>query len=116
MKVHSNDVTAYIEKCKFVENAFYEEDYNPKKEVLDHCLEELKELFPSNPIALIYRSSFLYGDSAIVFLKNLLKLKEEHSELWADSLLWQVHNDLAEQYRYSDEHTRPSITQRKQRS
>ncbi len=104
---YPDDVKTYIEKCKFVETAFYDDEsgYNPKEQAFDQCLAVLEERFPDDPDVLYYRSSFLYGDTALVFLHDLLKRQEEQPDRWADALLWQVHRDLAESYSYNDEPT-----------
>lgn len=104
IRLHPNDSEVFIEKCKFIENAFYDEyeGYNPKQDEFDACLQKLYDLFPDDPDVLIYRSGFLYGDSAIAFMEDILAEKEKHPAEWKEKAVWQVYANLANQYEYEE--------------
>lgn len=103
--LHPEDVTVRMEECRFIQNAFYneDEDYNPKYQEFDECLQKLCKDFPDNPQALLYRAENLYGDSAISFLNDLIPKMETHPELWKEES-WKVYKSLSEQFSYQDNH------------
>ncbi len=99
ISTHSTDYKVQLERCKFIENAYYDysEDYNPKYEEAESCAKQLVRKFPDTPEVLLYRTENLYGDSARVFLKELEDKIASHPEVWkSDS--WRVYEKLAENY------------------
>jgi uncharacterized protein len=98
--LHSSDYKVQLERCKFIENAYYDysEEYNPKYEEAERCSKELTLRFPNTPEVLLYRSGSIYGDSAIIFLKKLeVKIKNDPAT-W-NTYSWKVYESLANHYR-----------------
>ncbi len=96
---HGADYKVQIERCKFIEKAYYDysEEYNPKYEEAEQCINELVQRFPNIPEVLVYRSEGIYGDSSIRFLKKLEKKIHEQPEIWS-GYSWKVYESLAQQY------------------
>ncbi|HEY5750801.1 MAG TPA: CPBP family glutamic-type intramembrane protease [Chryseolinea sp.] len=99
------DPHARLERCRFIQTAYYDdyEDYNPNEELAEECARELLNVFPKDPDVLLYASEFLYGDTAIAYLKKLTLAVEYDPRLWKASG-WKVYNQLAEQYDNTDAH------------
>jgi uncharacterized protein len=102
---HPEDIQTQIEKCRFIQRAFYGEDdeYNPKQDEFDLCLAALCARHPENPSVLIFQSEFLYGDSAIATLSKIIELETRYPDAWAGQPVWQVYQNLAWQYSYQDD-------------
>jgi membrane protease YdiL (CAAX protease family) len=104
LSAHPHDVAVHLERCRFVGNAFYPEnaEYNLKQDELDACLLALAQQFPDDPDVLLYRAEFLYGDSAIAFLEDVLARQRQHPDRWQGKPLWKVYESLANQLSYRD--------------
>ncbi len=105
IKEHPGDYRIRIEKCKLIQNAYYDsnEDYNPKEEEYNTCLEELMTDFPGEPDVMLFKAESCYGDSAISYLESVLASYEENPDKWKDKPVWKLYNKLAEQYSYNTE-------------
>src|SRR5689334_11843957 len=99
------DPNARLERCRFIQTAYYDdyEEYNPNEEAAEECARELLNVFPKDPDVLLYASEFLYGDTAIAYLKKLTLEVEYDPVLWKTNG-WKVYNQLAEQYANTDAH------------
>jgi membrane protease YdiL (CAAX protease family)/tetratricopeptide (TPR) repeat protein len=99
------DPNARLERCRFIQTAYYDdyEEYNPNEEAAEECARELLNVFPKDPDMLLYASEFLYGDTAIAYLKKLSLAVEYDPLLWKING-WKVYNQLAEQYANTDAH------------
>jgi membrane protease YdiL (CAAX protease family) len=99
------DPNARLERCRFIQTAYYDdyEEYNPNEEAAEECARELLNVFPKDPDVLLYASEFLYGDTAIAYLKKLTLAVEYDPVLWKTNG-WKVYNQLAEQYANTDAH------------
>ena len=104
LSAHPGDVAVHLERCRFVGSAFLPEnaEYNLKQDEFDACLLALSRQFPDHPDVLLYRSEFLYGDSAIAFLEDVLERQRKHPEAWQGKPLWKVYESLAQQLNYQD--------------
>lgn len=102
---YPKDAQARLERCRFIQMAYYDdyEDYNPNEEEAETCARELLNVFPTDPDVLLYASEFLYGDTAIAYLKKLTYKVEYDPVLWKSNG-WKVYNQLAEQYDNTDTH------------
>lgn len=109
---HPRDITTRIEKCRFIERAFYgeENEYNPKQDEFEQCLADLCARFSKEPAVLIYQSEHLYGDSAIAVLKHIIDLEKNDPDLWRYEPVWQVYQNLAFQYSYQEDKHEEVIT------
>jgi uncharacterized protein len=105
---HTADYKVQLERCKFIEKAYYDysEEYNPKYEEAEQCIKELAQRFPNTPEVLVYRSEGIYGDSAILFLKNLEQKINQQSEIWKE-YSWKVYESMA--YKYNGDSNRLAI-------
>lgn len=106
LRLHPDDVSAHLERCRFIESAYYDEyeDYNPNYEESEACVNELLSIFPQNPEVLLFASDFIYGDSLQSYLIHLEKLANENPTVWR-AYNWQIFSRLAEQYSYNERHT-----------
>ncbi len=104
LSAHPRDVAVHLERCRFIGSAFYPDnaEYNLKQDEFDACLLALAQKFPDDPDVLLYRSEFLYGDSAISFLEAVLERQRQHPDLWQGKPLWKVYESLANQLSYQD--------------
>ena len=101
----SNNFSIRIEKCKVVEKAYYDsyEDYNPKYEEFEICLEDLASDFPQHPEVLLYKLDYIYGDSAISFGNKIIDENKLNASKWSKQQLALVYNRLAREYSYKEE-------------
>jgi uncharacterized protein len=97
---HPNDIEVCIEKCRFVENAFYdsEEDYNPNYESCKTYLDSLLEKYPNEPGLIIYRSEYAYGDSSISYCLRAINKYENYPDKWKDKQISLIYEKLANAY------------------
>jgi uncharacterized protein len=97
------DVNAQLERCKFIENAYYDsyEDYNPNFEMAQACADSLLKKFPDNPEVLLYPAEFLYSDTMVAYLKNLEVLIKVNDEVW-QPYSWRVYEKLANHYSFEN--------------
>ncbi len=100
LRMHPNDVNVWIEKCKFVDQAQYNEseEYNPNQEAYDELIDEVQTKFPDNVQVSFYLLESMWGASKAQLLEELKdKLDDEND--WADSNKARVYYELA-QVRY----------------
>lgn len=105
LKRNPNDTNTSIEKCRFINDAYYDsyEDYNPNYEEADECMAELVEDFPDAPQVMIYKAKSLYGDSAIAFLDRLLISMKSHPNAWSDNQKGVIYKLLFDYYSNEDQ-------------
>ena len=98
------EVKAHVEKCRFIQEAYYDEyeDYNPNAEAAETCAQELIEKFPNDPEVLLYANEFIYGDSSIAYLDQLIDKIEQDTETW-HRFSWQVYELQARNYQFNDD-------------
>lgn len=91
------DYLLQIERCKLIEKAYYDlyEDYNPNYEESLECVDALIKAFPKVPEVLLYKSEFVYGDSATVFLKRVVSDFNKNPEKWKGKEIWKIYDLLA---------------------
>lgn len=94
-----------LERCRFIQNAYGYEEYNPYYDQADSCSIRLTELFPANPEVLLYRTEFLYGDSLFSYLARLENLISNNPDTWS-GFRWQVDKQLAEYYAVEGNHAK----------
>lgn len=97
--LHTTDYKAHIERCRFIENAYYDsyEDYNPNYELAQACADTVLQRFPKNPEVLLYPTSFLYGDTLGHYLRHLEDEIKLDKSGWSN-YQWEVYNQLAHYY------------------
>ena len=113
-----NDISVHIQKCKFVENAQYDEyeEYNPNQEYLDSISTLLLNKYPNNPEVLIYYSSIVWGDDLNdIFDKGKESIKNNF-ELWTSNNLGDFYYKIANQYYLDDDYEEAKVYMNKSRS
>jgi membrane protease YdiL (CAAX protease family)/tetratricopeptide (TPR) repeat protein len=106
LKEFPNDVSVFIEKCKFIQFAQYDdyEDYNPNQAEFDSCVKNLTENFPNNPEVLIFQTSYLWGDE----LKNVFTVAEksvkDSPEKWSNENLAIMYLKISDNYYWEEEY------------
>lgn len=103
LKQHPTDITIQIEKCKFLQNAQYdeEEDYNPNQEAFDSCSAALVELHPNHPEVLIFQTTYLWGDELKEVFATAQTSIQKNPKVWSDSNLGILYKSMSDQY-FSD--------------
>lgn len=81
-----NDISILISRCKFVQNAMYDEydDYNPNQEYFDSLATELIKAYPENEDVLLYHSSFKWGEELDEILDNAEEAIKQSPGKWTD--------------------------------
>jgi membrane protease YdiL (CAAX protease family)/tetratricopeptide (TPR) repeat protein len=104
---HAADHKAQIERCRFIESAYYDtyEEYNPNYELAEACADTVLIRFPGNPEVLLYGTSFIYGDSLGNYLIDLETKISSDTSAWRD-YQWEVYYKLAQHYHDEDEHSK----------
>jgi len=102
---YPKDPHARVERCRFIQTAYYDdyEEYNPNEEEAEVCARELLNVFVKDPEVLLYPAEFLYGDTAIAYLKKLTREIDSNPALWKN-YGWKVFDQLAEEYDNTDAH------------
>jgi uncharacterized protein len=94
-----DSVSVWIEKCKFIQYAQYDEDeeYNPNQDEFDTCAAVLSRRFPENPDVLLFRTTYLWGDE----LKEVNKIIEQeigkNSDAWSKTNQAIFYSEMASQ-------------------
>lgn len=105
IRLHETDHKAHIERCRFIENAYYDsyEDYNPNYDLAQACADTLLQRFPENPEVLLYPTSFLYSDTLGNYLRHLEDKIKLDSFRWS-RYRWDVYHRLAQHYEQEENH------------
>jgi len=108
LQAHPTDVDIHLEKCRFVQNAFYDDydDYNPKKDEFDSCAAELIRLFPSHPKVFVFQSSHLWGDTLLATLEAASEAIDQRGKEWSSNDRATIYLGLARYYFGEDSHTK----------
>ncbi|MEM6523106.1 MAG: type II CAAX endopeptidase family protein [Bacteroidota bacterium] len=104
LEQNNDDVKMHIERCKFIENAFYDDydDYNPKQEEFDVAYLKLLIEFGHEPLVIYYRSEHLWGTEAIDLLDSINQIIDLEPNVWQEIDRWKVYKRLAELNSYQD--------------
>ncbi|MBD8489298.1 CPBP family intramembrane metalloprotease [Echinicola sp. CAU 1574] len=102
---HPNDYNARIEKCIIIDQAYYDsyEEYNPKYEEFEICLNDLIKDFPENHEVLLFKLKNTYGDSSLEFCNQVINTNRMNPGKWPDYKLAKFYQELALQYSYKEE-------------
>ncbi|MEO7988521.1 MAG: CPBP family glutamic-type intramembrane protease [Chryseolinea sp.] len=100
LEKNPSDYLVQIEKCKVIDQAYYDnyEEYNPKYEEFDACLHSLVVKFPSEPEVLLFKADHTYGDSAKLFLENVIEQYDKDQSRWKGKGIWKIYEQLARYY------------------
>jgi len=99
-----DDVSVLIEKCKFIQNAQYDENeyFNPNQAEFDSCSADIINRFPEHPEVLLFQTTFLWGDEKEVVFKNAEKSIENNPKKWNNKNLATLYKTMADYYYESD--------------
>ncbi|WP_200978614.1 type II CAAX prenyl endopeptidase Rce1 family protein [Echinicola sp. 20G] len=102
---HPNDYNARIEKCIIIDQAYYDsyEEYNPKYEEFEICLNDLVKDFPENHDVLLFKLKNTYGDSSLEFCNQVINTNRMNPGKWPDYKLAKFYQELALQYSYKED-------------
>lgn len=95
------DVLVLIEKCKFIQNAQYDDDINPNQEAFDSCSAYVVKRFPSHPDVLLFQTTYLWGEEEKEVFKSAEQSIEDNPEKWSKTNLAAMYETMADFY-YSD--------------
>jgi membrane protease YdiL (CAAX protease family) len=104
LKQNPTDITIQIEKCKFLQNAQYNEmdESNPNQEAADSCCAALAKAYPNHPEVLIFQTTYQWGDE----LKNVFAAAQAsiktNPKAWSDKNLGILYKSMFDQS-FSDE-------------
>ena len=101
-----DDVSVLIEKCKFIQNAEYDEnkDFNPNQDAFDSCSAYLIDRFPAHPEVLIFQTTFLWGDEKINVFKDAEKSIEDNPKKWNKANLAAMYDAMASHYYFENDY------------
>jgi len=101
---HPYTITARIERCKFIGNAYLDEyeEYNLKYEETEACIEALYEQYPTVPKVLLYRAENLYGDEQLAVLETAFGFMTRNLSTWSDADKASLNEMFGNYYRYQE--------------
>ncbi|MEM9856225.1 MAG: type II CAAX endopeptidase family protein [Bacteroidota bacterium] len=104
LEQHYEDIEIHVERCKFIENAFYNDydEYNPKQEEFDVAYLKLLIEFGHEPLVIYYRSEHLWGDEAIDLLDSINQRIDLEPDVWRQIDRWRIYKRLAELNSYQN--------------
>ncbi|MFN3195854.1 MAG: type II CAAX prenyl endopeptidase Rce1 family protein [Chlorobiota bacterium] len=107
LEQHPDDVKVLIEKCKFIQNAQYDEynDYNPNQDQFDSLIVVLAEKYPSNPDVLLYRTTLNWGDELNELFTESIKAITKNPENWSDEQLGLLYSKISEYYYWDEDYS-----------
>ncbi|AUC81526.1 CPBP family intramembrane glutamic endopeptidase [Lacinutrix sp. Bg11-31] len=84
IKLHPNDISVQIYKCKFIGSAYYDEyeDYNLKYDETFDCVTNLAEKYPENPKVILYKLEYTYGEEREPLIEKTIGLYESNTIDW----------------------------------
>jgi uncharacterized protein len=85
VKARPNDFDLQIERCKFVEQAQYDEveEYNPNSELADSLKNLLYENFKHEPRVILFKISQLWGDDKKEYLEGIEEeVRSGNADIW----------------------------------
>ncbi len=97
LSAHPEDVEVLIERCKFIQNAQYDEynEINPNQTYFDSCFQKLVDDYPMNPEVLMFQMENTWGDS----LRNIYEIAESsiqnNKAAWSDLNLGKLYYSKA---------------------
>ncbi|MCL6265845.1 type II CAAX endopeptidase family protein [Flagellimonas myxillae] len=102
---HPSEVTAMVERCRFIGNSYYDEyeGYNLKFEETQDCIEQLYGKFPMHPQVLIYRAENLYGEEKLDALQESLRSMSNGKWNWVNIEKGLIYEMLGDYFRYTDQ-------------
>jgi uncharacterized protein len=106
LKNHPGDVSVYIEKCKFIQFAQYDEDedYNPNQVAFDSCSAALVKRFPENPDVFIFQTTYLYDDELEKVFEEAEKSISSNPGIWSKHNIGKLYMAMASHYYYQTEY------------
>lgn len=115
LKQNPDDVFVLIEKCKFIQNAQYDEynDYNPNQDQFDSLIVILAEKFPSNPEVLLYRTSLNWGEELNELFTEAKKSISNNPEKWSDEQLGLLYSKISDYYYWDENYTESFLYMKK---
>ncbi len=101
--LQKKEVKILIEKCRFMENALYDEESeeNPKYDDWEICYNKLLNDFPDNPYVLYYKLEHLYGDSVLPIARDLLP-KFQSQNLYDPLIISHIYEKIARSFSNMD--------------
>ncbi|MEM7107219.1 MAG: CPBP family glutamic-type intramembrane protease [Bacteroidota bacterium] len=104
LEQNHEDVKMHIERCKFIEKAFYSDydEYNPKQDEFDVAYLKLLIEFGHEPLVIFYRSEHLWGTEAINLLDSINQMIDLEPKVWLEIDRWKIYKRLAELNSYQE--------------
>ena len=106
-----DDVSVFIEKCKFILYAQYDEyeDHNPNQAEFDNCSSALIEKFSDHPDVLLFQTTYLYNQELEEVFINAEKSIEEHPEKWDNANLAALYMAISDKYYFDSDYDQALI-------
>jgi uncharacterized protein len=103
LRDHPGNILVWIEKCKFIQLAQYDDDmdFNPNQEDYDSCFISLTTLYPKNPEVILYQIDNSWGDELKDIFKRTEELIIDNPSDWTRAHLGLLYFKIAEQF-YND--------------
>lgn len=105
------DITARIEKCKFIQNALYDyyEEYNPYQELFDSCANSLLQDFPDNPDVLVFHAEYKWDEELESVLEMAQKSMDSKPSIWSPAKAAVIFFERAKSY-YEESNFRAALS------
>jgi len=100
------DYLVQIERCRFMDQAMGDEEYNPNYEEAEACRQKLEGDFPEAPEVMLYKLEFLWGDSVIPACEQVIDDYEKNADRWTGKEIWQVYEKIANAHEQDENHQR----------
>jgi uncharacterized protein len=104
LKQHPTDIKVQIEKCKFLQNAQYNEveENNPNQEAADSCCAALTKAYPNIPEVLIFQTTYKWGDELKKVFDSAQSSIERNPNAWSDKNMGILYKSMSD-YSFADE-------------
>ncbi len=102
---YPNNIAIKIEKCKLIENAYYDEyeGYSLNYEEHEECIDFLYETYPTIPEVILYKAENSYGDILEEVLEKGVEALSDDESNWTDSQISELYYSLANYDYYNNE-------------
>ncbi len=98
IETHPSSITAKVERCKFIGNAYWDEyeEYNLKEEETEECISSLYLQYPDVPEVVIYRAENRYGEAQLEALEKAENLIRAEEARWSGPQQASIYQMFAE--------------------
>lgn len=95
---HPNDIEIQIEKCKFLQEAQYnnQEEINPNQDAADSCCAALIKAYPHHPDVIMFQITYKWGDELKKIFAAAQSSIEVNPNAWSDKNLGILYKSMSD--------------------